>query len=98
MSGAAGGPTSVVAGRHRVRVAGLLHFMAAPVPRRVVVSRVPITLLPLLQHTDRDHVERVLQTFSLILSGFMDGFWFLTLAPPCGDCGECLTAGPVRTS
>lgn len=72
MNGAAGGPTSVVAGRHRVRVAGLLHFMAAPVPRRVVVSLVPITLLPLLQHTDPDHVERVLQTFSLILSGFMD--------------------------
>lgn len=75
MSGAAGGPTSVVAGRHRVRVAGLLHFMAAPVPRRVVVSRVPITLLPLLQHTDRDHMERVLQTFSLI-SKWIYGSWF----------------------
>lgn len=101
VSGAAGGPTSVVAGRHRVRVAGLLHFMAAPVPRRVVFSRVPITLLPLLQHTDPDHVERVLQTFSLI-SKWIYGSWFLTLAPPCGDCGlcpaECFTAGPVRTS
>lgn len=52
---AVGGLTSVVAGHHSVRVTGLLHFMTAPVSRRVVFSLVSISLLPLLQPTTYTH-------------------------------------------
>lgn len=52
---AAGELTSVVAGRDRIGVTGLLHFMAAPVSGCVIFSWVPITLLPLLQHIMHKH-------------------------------------------
>lgn len=53
--------TSAVAGAHGVRVARLLHLVAAPVPRSVVFSWVPVALLPLLQQTTQHKQIRTLQ-------------------------------------